>query len=141
VLSSLQLQNGVNMNTKITSIDAGVRRRKATLQSKLQDVLEFSGDRETLEIQPTADPLDQVRSSTDRDMAVETLNHQARSIQEIRSAMARIEEGSYGYCERCEEPIPAKRLDAVPWARMCVKCQSATEAEACQGGAESHSAA
>jgi DnaK suppressor protein len=129
------------MNTKITGIDAGTRRRTATLQSKLEDLLKFSGHRTTLEIQPTADPLDQVRSSTDRDMAVETLNQQARSIQEIRSALARIEEGSYGYCERCEEPIPAKRLDALPWARMCVKCQSATEAEACQGGAESHSAA
>jgi DnaK suppressor protein len=129
------------MNTKITGIGAGTRRRKATLQSKLEDLLKFSGHRTTLEIQPTADPLDQVRSSTDRDMAVETLNQQARSIQEIRSALARIEEGSYGYCERCEEPIPAKRLDALPWARMCVKCQSATEAEARQGGAELHSAA
>jgi RNA polymerase-binding protein DksA len=129
------------MNTKITGIDAGTRRRTATLQSKLEDLLKFSGHRTTLEIQPTADPLDQVRSSTDRDMAVETLNQQARSIQEIRSALARIEEGSYGYCERCEEPIPAKRLDALPWARMCVKCQSATEAEARQGGAELHSAA
>jgi DnaK suppressor protein len=137
----LQLQNGVNMSTKITSIDAGIRRRKATLQSKLEDLLTFSGDRETLEIQPTADPLDQVRSGTDRDMAVETLNHQARSIHEIRSALARIEEGSYGFCERCEEPIPAKRLDALPWARMCVSCQSAIEAEARQGGAEFHSAA
>jgi len=129
------------MSTKITSIDAGIRRRKATLQSKLEDLLTFSGERDTLEIQPTADPLDQVRSSTDRDMAVETLNHQARSIYEIRSALARIEEGSYGFCERCEEPIPAKRLDALPWAGMCVECQSATEVEARQDGAEFHSAA
>ena len=121
------------MNTKITSIDSGIRRRKADLDSKLEDLLKIAGDRESLEIQPMADPLDQVRSSTDRDMAVETLNQQARSIHEIRSALDRIEEGSYGQCERCEEQIPAKRLDALPWARMCVTCQSAMEAEAQQG--------
>ncbi len=121
------------MNTKVTSIDSGIRRRKATLQSKLDDLLKLSGDRESLEIQQMADPLDQVRASTDRDMAVETLNQQVRLIHEIRSALDRIAEGSYGWCERCEEPIPAKRLDALPWARLCVHCQSATEAEAHQG--------
>ena len=120
------------MTTKITSIDSGIKRRKASLESKLKDLLQLAGARETLEIEPMADPLDQVRSSTDRDMAVETLNQQARSIHEIRSALDRIEEGTYGECERCEEPIPAKRLDALPWARMCVKCQSAMEAEAQQ---------
>ena len=121
------------MNTKITSIDSGIRRRKASLESKLKDLLQLAGDRESLEIQTMADPLDQVRSSTNRDMAVETLNQQARSIHDIRSALDRIDEGSYGSCERCEEEIPAKRLDALPWARMCVKCQSETEAEAQQG--------
>jgi DnaK suppressor protein len=129
------------MNTKVTSIDSGIRRRQATLKSKLEDLLKLAGDRESLEIQPMADPIDQVRSSTDRDMAVETLNQQARSIHEIRSALDRIGEGSYGQCERCDEPIPAKRLDALPWARMCVKCQSATEAEAHEGRTIFHTAA
>jgi DnaK suppressor protein len=133
VLLLPQLQNGVTMNTKITSIDSGIRRRKAALQSKLDDLLKLSGNRESLEIQQTADPLDQVRLTTDRNMAVETLNQQARSIHEIRSALDRIEEGSYGHCERCEESIPAKRLDALPWARLCVTCQSATEKEAHPG--------
>ena len=128
------------MNTKVTSIDSGIRRRKSALESTLKDLLKVSGDRESLEIQQTADPLDQVRLSTDRDMAVETLNQQARSIHEIRSALDRIEEGAYGSCERCEEPIPAKRLDALPWARMCVSCQSAIEAEAHQGQVFDHAA-
>jgi len=103
------------------------------MESKLSELLTLSGGREELEIQQMADPIDQVRSSTDRDMAVETLNHQARLIQDIRAALDRIEDGSYGMCERCEEPIPPKRLDALPWARMCVHCQSAVEAEDHQG--------
>jgi DnaK suppressor protein len=129
VLLQLQLQNGAIMNTKITSIDSGIRRRKATLEAQLEDLFRSGGDREGLEIEQLADPLDQVRSSTDRDMAVETLNQRARLIHDVQSALARIEDGSYGLCERCEEPIPAKRLDALPWARMCVHCQSAMEAE------------
>ena len=63
-------------------------------------------------------------------MAVEALNQQARSIQEIHTALANIVNGSYGRCERCEEQIPAKRLDALPWARRCVNCQSAAEGQA-----------
>jgi RNA polymerase-binding transcription factor len=117
------------MNTNVTSINVGIRRRRAVLEAKLKELLKLSGSREELEIQPTADPIDQVRSNTDRDMAVQTLNQQARSIQEIRDALARIEDGSYGQCERCEEPIPPRRLEALPWARMCVQCQSAVESE------------
>jgi DnaK suppressor protein len=115
------------MKTNVTGIDAGIRRRQAVLESKLEDLLLVSGGRQGLEIQQMADPLDQVRSSTDRDMAVETLNQQARSIHDIRAALTRIENGSYGWCERCEEQIPTKRLDALPWAQLCVNCQSAAE--------------
>ncbi len=126
---------------KVTSIDGGLKRREAALKSKLAELLKLSGDRGELEIQALADPLDQVRQSTDRDLAVEALNQQARSIREIRAALDRIEDGTYGECERCEEPIPPKRLEALPWARLCVKCQSAIEAEAREGIAAFDSAA
>jgi DnaK suppressor protein len=46
-------------------------------------------------------------------------------LREISGALVRIEEGTYGTCPECEEPISAKRLDALPWARFCVKCQEA----------------
>ena len=120
------------MKTNVTGIDAGIRRRQTALESKLEDLLSVSGGREELGIQQMADPLDQVRLSTDRDMAVETLNQQARSIRDIRAAVTRIENGSYGWCERCEEQIPPTRLDALPWPRLCVNCQSAAESESHQ---------
>ncbi len=41
----------------------------------------------------------------------------------VEEALDRLESGDYGACLNCEEPIPAKRLQAVPWARYCVKCQ------------------
>ena len=41
----------------------------------------------------------------------------------IEEALDRLSSGDYGYCLACEEEIPAKRLNAVPWARYCVSCQ------------------
>jgi DnaK suppressor protein len=44
-------------------------------------------------------------------------------LREVDGALRRIEEGTYGTCAECEEPISPKRLKAVPWARYCVTCQ------------------
>jgi RNA polymerase-binding transcription factor len=41
----------------------------------------------------------------------------------VDEALDRLNSGDYGICLSCEEPIPAKRLNAVPWARYCVPCQ------------------
>jgi DnaK suppressor protein len=54
---------------------------------------------------------------------VSTLVRQAqRHLQEIEAALQRVEDGSYGRCERCGEPIPEARLEARPVARTCVGC-------------------
>ena len=44
-------------------------------------------------------------------------------LREIGDALHRLDQGNYGVCLECEEPISPKRLDAVPWARYCVRCQ------------------
>jgi DnaK suppressor protein len=44
-------------------------------------------------------------------------------LREIADALHRLDHDTYGICMECEEPISAKRLDAVPWARYCVTCQ------------------
>jgi DnaK suppressor protein len=43
----------------------------------------------------------------------------------IEEALDRLDSGDYGICLSCDEPIPPKRLNAVPWARYCVRCQEA----------------
>ena len=48
----------------------------------------------------------------------------------IEEALDRLDSGDYGICLSCEEPIPAKRLRAVSWARYCVRCQEAVGAGA-----------
>lgn len=44
-------------------------------------------------------------------------------LREVNDALRRIAQGNYGVCQECDEPISSKRLDAVPWARYCVRCQ------------------
>jgi DnaK suppressor protein len=48
-------------------------------------------------------------------------------LKDVRAALARIEDGSFGICMRCEEEIPNKRLKAVPWAAYCVPCMETIE--------------
>jgi RNA polymerase-binding protein DksA len=45
------------------------------------------------------------------------------TLEEIDAALLRIEEGSYGVCEVCGEPIGTERLSAIPWARLCIDDQ------------------
>jgi DnaK suppressor protein len=46
---------------------------------------------------------------------------------QIREALAKIEDGSYGTCEECGKPIGAKRLEMIPYASLCSKCQVKSE--------------
>jgi DnaK suppressor protein len=49
-------------------------------------------------------------------------------LQEIDDALARLRDGTFGRCEDCDHPIPAARLDAIPYARLCIACKSQEEA-------------
>lgn len=53
-------------------------------------------------------------------------------LQAVEEALERIEDGSYGICESCEEEIAPERLEALPFTRLCVSCQSEMEREAKQ---------
>jgi len=54
-------------------------------------------------------------------------------LREIAGALHRLDQDHYGVCLECEEPISAKRLDAVPWARYCVSCQELIAARIAEG--------
>jgi len=49
-------------------------------------------------------------------------------LREIDQALVRMNDGSYGTCQECHDPISMKRLDALPWALFCVSCQEALSA-------------
>jgi len=64
---------------------------------------------------------------TDRKMLESMSEKDTKRMQLIESALARIEQGKYGKCIKCAKKIPSDRLRAIPYALMCIECQSATE--------------
>ncbi len=52
---------------------------------------------------------------------------ESRELTRIEEALERIREGHYGNCDGCEKPIPLARLQAVPYATMCIECQRKDE--------------
>jgi len=62
-------------------------------------------------------------------------NNAADLIAQIDSALARMDAGEYGICDRCGREIGAERLEAKPYATLCIECQSAVEQERVVGGA------
>jgi DnaK suppressor protein len=50
-----------------------------------------------------------------------------RVLRLIQAALDRIENSSFGICVSCENPIQPKRLEAVPWTRLCIQCQELLE--------------
>jgi len=66
---------------------------------------------------------------SEKDLSYGRMASQTEELKEISEAFNRITDGSYGKCERCEGGIPKERLRAIPYARLCVKCQTKEEQE------------
>ena len=56
-----------------------------------------------------------------RDLALR--DHNRQLLEAIDAALARLDAGRYGTCSRCAGPIAPERLDALPWAALCIECQ------------------
>ncbi|MFC5550446.1 TraR/DksA family transcriptional regulator [Massilia aerilata] len=72
-------------------------------------------------------PLDRATVRLLNDLSREAAGHHAAELQVLRHALAKFEDGSYGLCEVCGQPIGASRLLARPEARLCIACQTRAE--------------
>jgi RNA polymerase-binding protein DksA len=63
---------------------------------------------------------DVATATFDREMASTLEENSNHVLAEIDAALARIANGKYGLCERCEKPIGEERLEALPWATLCI---------------------
>src|SRR5512142_436886 len=100
---------------------------KEALSEKLAELSRTLGNRRPIAIEFTPEACERIVLAAQRELAVVTLDRHSRLLREVKAAIARIEDGSYGVCESCDESIAAKRLDAVPWARYCVHCQDSLD--------------
>ena len=75
----------------------------------------------------SADIVDQASSYTDKNVEMKAINRQIKLISKIESALKKIQDGTYGFCEDTGEPIGIKRLMARPIATLCIAAQEKHE--------------
>ena len=63
---------------------------------------------------------------TERDHVLALVRRAQRGIEEAEAALDRLDNGSYGCCQACHQPIPSTRLEALPHTRHCISCKSAS---------------
>jgi RNA polymerase-binding protein DksA len=72
-------------------------------------------------------PGDIATATFDREMASTLEENSTHVLTEIDAALCRIEEGTYGVCKRCGNSIGEERLEALPWATLCIDCKRKQE--------------
>jgi DnaK suppressor protein len=100
---------------------------RAVLEARMAELSAGLRNREDIAIEKTPDALDEVQLAGERELAIRNLDRESNLLRNVRAALHRIDDGSYGVCLHCEEDIKIKRLDAVPWTRYCIRCQEAAD--------------
>jgi DnaK suppressor protein len=93
------------------------------LNAKHAELARTLGRRDGIAIERAPDALDEVQLAAERELTTRGLERGSNLMRNVRAALWRIDEGSYGTCLECEEEISQKRLRAVPWATLCITCQ------------------
>ena len=73
------------------------------------------------------DPADRATAESNRNFELRIRDRERKLLAKIKEASERLENGTYGICESCEEDISEKRLEARPVTTLCVKCKTAQE--------------
>src|SRR5450755_4304136 len=86
---------------------------KKILEAKQAEISGALRNRDEIVIEKAPDALDEVQLAGERELAIRNLDREAILLRNVRSALFRVNDGSYGICLHCEEDIKTKRLDAV----------------------------
>ena len=98
--------------------------RRETLFSQVTEAEMSSRERD---LEATQDPADMAANAYTKELLISMSANDRKLLTLIDEALERVEKGEYGECINCGEPVSDKRLDAVPWARYCLKCQDMQE--------------
>jgi DnaK suppressor protein len=104
-----------------------LERYKEILEAKQAELSLGLRNRDEIAIEKTPDALDEVTRAGERELAIRNLDREATLLRNVRAALRRIADGTYGVCMHCDEEIKPKRLQAVPWTAFCIRCQEAAD--------------
>ncbi len=97
--------------------------RESLLQSAKRTLLEEA----SFDTDDLPDEIDLASSEYNQSMVFRLRDREKFLLKKIEKALSRIEEGTFGICERCEEDINAKRLEARPVTTLCIRCKEEQE--------------
>ncbi|MGD8894571.1 MAG: TraR/DksA family transcriptional regulator [Acidobacteriota bacterium] len=111
------------------------QKKMATFREKLllkkQEILETFTKNKSYGMEaggePSQDIADKAADSYTKEFLFSLSNSERRLLQQVDEALARIDDRRYGVCASCEDPLNLKRLQAVPWATLCISCQEKEE--------------
>ena len=103
------------------------RERVQSAIEHLQHETEGSLEDETGEVTPDNHPGDVASATFDREMDYTLEENSGAVLKAIDGALQRIEDGTYGKCVRCDKEIAEERLEAMPYAELCIDCKRETE--------------
>lgn len=106
-----------------------VRRRDALRKAMAGDLSLLRELRD----QGPGDVLDAAVDTAQDELNSQLLEVESRELTQIEDALERLSDGTFGYCEECEKPIPLSRLQALPYATECIDCKRKAE-QASSGG-------
>ncbi len=106
---------------------------KNILEAKQDELEQIVRNRDAITIEKSADALDEVQHASERELAIRNLDRESNLLRNVRSALRRVEDGSFGTCLHCDEEISPKRIAAVPWAPYCIKCQEEADRQQAAG--------
>lgn len=112
-------------------LDIRQLRKKLELQRQeiKQSLHYLDQETRTLDVDSALDPADLCVSSVSKETLFEQSSKRRTNLRLIEAALRRMDEGSFGECAGCENEIPARRLQALPWTQFCIRCQEAIEHE------------
>jgi DnaK suppressor protein len=105
----------------------GASKIQEVLKRKEAELAQVLRERGGIAIERSADPMDEIQYASERDLAIGNVDRESTLLRNVKGALARIHDGSFGTCIDCESEISEKRLKAVPWATRCIQCQESAD--------------
>ena len=112
---------------------AELNKFKATLESRQAELVQLVRNRDGIAIEKSPDALDEVQHAAERELAIRNLDRESNLLRNVRGALRRVNEGTFGICAHCDEEISPKRLAAVPWTAYCIRCQEMADRSKVEG--------
>ena len=109
---------------KLKQYDAKLQEQRSSLLGMVERTEDY-GREANRDI--SQDPADQASNSYTKELLFSQSTNERNILKLIEEAIERISGGSYGECVNCGSEIQPKRLEAIPWARYCIRCQELQE--------------